>query len=53
MPASFPWEASFSFGDFGGPEVILEVTSFHQEASFSFEACVGSEVAFMVTMLAV
>ena len=29
MPASFPWEASFSFGDFGGPEVILEVTSFH------------------------
>ena len=53
MPASFPQEASFSFGAFGGPEVVLEVTSFPQEASFSFEACVGSEVAFMVPMLVV
>ena len=53
MPASFPQEASFSFGAFGGPKVVLEVTSFPWEASFSFEACVGSEVAFMVTMLAV
>ena len=38
---SFPWEASFSFGAFGGPEVVLEVTSFPWEASFSFESLSG------------
>lgn len=47
---SFPWEASFSFGAFGGPEVGLEVAFFPWEASFFIETRVGSEIVFVVPM---